>query len=134
MVPMLEIDFTHGTSIAREVDRPSHFPIYRNGPPGTFVVFTGAPVDARDGFIHFSTAAQVVETAARHFAGASNLQLVAVGPRCGSRSRCAMGTVARQRHLPASLWRAAAHAGAVGPSAAARWTRAASVSGSRLGL
>jgi uncharacterized protein (DUF952 family) len=40
--------------------------------------FDGAPVDARDGFIHFSTAAQVRETAARHFAGAGDLLLVAV--------------------------------------------------------
>ena len=38
----------------------------------------GAPVDLRDGFIHFSTADQVRETAARHFAGASDLMLVAV--------------------------------------------------------
>jgi uncharacterized protein (DUF952 family) len=40
--------------------------------------FRGAPVDARDGFIHFSTAAQLAETAAKHFAGASDLMLVAV--------------------------------------------------------
>ena len=41
-------------------------------------VFHGAPVDARDGFIHFSTAGQVGETAARYFAGAGDLMLVAV--------------------------------------------------------
>ncbi|MEN3385630.1 MAG: hypothetical protein V7608_5674 [Hyphomicrobiales bacterium] len=41
-------------------------------------VFTGAPVDVADGFIHFSTAAQAAETAARHFAGRSDLVLVAV--------------------------------------------------------
>jgi uncharacterized protein (DUF952 family) len=177
---MLEIEFARGTSILREVDRPSHFPILRNGPPGTFVVFPhgfrvslptdqivesddqhgrarlafggmrfvdmsggqlvfhrvrelapeaqlsiershtmtldpnwvltvrdegeevwcstvyklvdaalwsaaerdgvfeGAPIDARDGFIHLSTAAQVRETAARHFAGTRDLQLVAI--------------------------------------------------------
>lgn len=40
--------------------------------------FTGSPVDERDGFIHLSTAAQVRETAARHFAGQTNLLLVAV--------------------------------------------------------
>jgi uncharacterized protein (DUF952 family) len=40
--------------------------------------FVGAPVDRRDGFIHFSTAGQVAETAARHFAGETNLLLVAV--------------------------------------------------------
>lgn len=41
-------------------------------------VFHGAPVDRRDGFIHFSTADQVGETAARHFTGAADLMLVAV--------------------------------------------------------
>jgi uncharacterized protein (DUF952 family) len=40
--------------------------------------FTGSPVDARDGYIHFSTAAQAPETASRHFAGATDLLLVAV--------------------------------------------------------
>jgi uncharacterized protein (DUF952 family) len=40
--------------------------------------FAGAPVDLADGYIHFSTAAQVRETAARHFAGADDLLLVAV--------------------------------------------------------
>ena len=40
--------------------------------------YRGAPVDTRDGFIHFSTAAQLAETAAKHFAGASDLMLVAV--------------------------------------------------------
>ena len=38
----------------------------------------GAAVDLADGFIHLSTAAQVAETAARHFAGVSDLVLVAV--------------------------------------------------------
>jgi uncharacterized protein (DUF952 family) len=40
--------------------------------------FNGSPVDVADGFIHFSTTAQVRETAAKHFAGASDLLLVAV--------------------------------------------------------
>jgi uncharacterized protein (DUF952 family) len=39
--------------------------------------FRGAPVDIADGFIHFSTAAQVRETAARHFAGQADLVLAA---------------------------------------------------------
>lgn len=38
----------------------------------------GAPVDLADGYIHFSTAAQVAETAAKHFAAESDLVLVAV--------------------------------------------------------
>lgn len=42
--------------------------------------FTGAPVDLAEGFIHFSTAGQVRETAARHFAGQADLVLVAVDP------------------------------------------------------
>lgn len=41
-------------------------------------VFTGAPIDLRDGFIHFSTAGQAVETAAKHFPGADDLMLIAV--------------------------------------------------------
>jgi uncharacterized protein (DUF952 family) len=40
--------------------------------------FRGAPIDVRDGFIHFSTAAQVRETAAKHFAGTEDLMLIAV--------------------------------------------------------
>ena len=40
--------------------------------------FSGAEIDIKDGFIHFSAADQVVETAARHFAGQSDLLLVAV--------------------------------------------------------
>jgi uncharacterized protein (DUF952 family) len=40
--------------------------------------FAGAPIDLEDGFIHFSTADQVRETAARHFAGQDGLLLVAV--------------------------------------------------------
>ncbi len=38
----------------------------------------GAPVDLADGYIHFSTAAQARETAAKHFAGAEGLVLAAV--------------------------------------------------------
>jgi uncharacterized protein (DUF952 family) len=41
-------------------------------------LFRGAPPDLADGFIHFSTAAQVAETAAKHFAGAARQVLVAV--------------------------------------------------------
>jgi uncharacterized protein (DUF952 family) len=42
--------------------------------------FRGAPVDLADGYIHFSTAQQVRETAAKHFAGQEDLLLVAVDP------------------------------------------------------
>jgi uncharacterized protein (DUF952 family) len=40
--------------------------------------FRGSSVDMRDGFIHFSTAEQVAETAARHFAGQRDLVLLRV--------------------------------------------------------
>jgi uncharacterized protein (DUF952 family) len=40
--------------------------------------FTGSAVDVRDGYIHFSTAAQAPETARRHFAGQLDLLLIAV--------------------------------------------------------
>jgi uncharacterized protein (DUF952 family) len=41
-------------------------------------VFTGAPIDVKDGYIHFSTMSQVRETAAKHFAGLTDLWLIAV--------------------------------------------------------
>jgi len=40
--------------------------------------FVGAAVDREDGYIHFSTAAQAPETAAKWFAGRRDLTLVAV--------------------------------------------------------
>ena len=49
-------------------------------------VFRGSEIDRRDGFIHFSTAAQVADTAAKHFAGQGDLVLVRVdSARLGSR-------------------------------------------------
>jgi uncharacterized protein (DUF952 family) len=39
-------------------------------------LYEGSAVDHRDGFIHLSTAAQVCETARRHFAGQEGLVLV----------------------------------------------------------
>jgi len=41
-------------------------------------VFSGAPIDLADGYIHFSTAEQAEETAAKHFAGQSDLLLITV--------------------------------------------------------
>ncbi len=40
--------------------------------------YCGSAADARDGFIHFSTAAQLAGTLAKHFAGRGDLLLVAV--------------------------------------------------------
>jgi len=41
-------------------------------------VFAGAPVDLADGYIHLSTAAQVAETAQKHFAGQAGLFLATI--------------------------------------------------------
>jgi uncharacterized protein (DUF952 family) len=38
----------------------------------------GAPIDVADGYVHFSTAAQAPETAAKHFAGEDGLMLLAL--------------------------------------------------------
>ena len=37
LTALVIVAFASGSSLVREEDRPSHFPIYRNGPPGTFV-------------------------------------------------------------------------------------------------
>ena len=41
-------------------------------------VFTGAEIDLSDGYIHFSTAGQLQDTLARHFAGRDGLVLLTV--------------------------------------------------------
>lgn len=40
--------------------------------------FAGAPVDLADGYIHMSTAAQLEETLAKHFAGQRGLVIVEI--------------------------------------------------------
>lgn len=40
--------------------------------------FSGAGIDLADGYIHFSTGAQLGETASKHFAGQRGLLLIAV--------------------------------------------------------
>ena len=44
-------------------------------------VYNGSADDKRDGFIHFSSREQLRETAAKHFAGHSDLMLLAVDAR-----------------------------------------------------
>lgn len=44
-------------------------------------VFAGAEIDIADGFIHFSNARQVRETAARHFSGRNDLLLITFDPQ-----------------------------------------------------
>lgn len=51
----------------------SAFAPSRSGPS-----FAGMPIDAADGYMHFSTAAQLAETLRLHFAGQSDLVLLAV--------------------------------------------------------
>jgi uncharacterized protein (DUF952 family) len=77
-------------------------------------VFTGAPVDIADGFIHFSTAAQAAETAARHFAGRGDLVLVAVDTH-------ALG--ADLRHEPSRGGALFPHLYGTLPLAAVRWVK-----------
>ena len=40
--------------------------------------FTGSPIDVEDGFIHLSSASQVRETVAKHFAGQDDLLIVSI--------------------------------------------------------
>ncbi|WEZ84542.1 DUF952 domain-containing protein [Rhizobium sp. 32-5/1] len=48
--------------------------------------FKGASIDLTDGFIHLSTAAQAIETAARYFAGQEGLLLIAIkGEKLGDK-------------------------------------------------
>lgn len=39
-------------------------------------IYAGSEIDLKDGFIHFSTAEQSVETASKHFSGQNGLVLV----------------------------------------------------------
>ncbi|MBI1492508.1 DUF952 domain-containing protein [Halocynthiibacter styelae] len=41
----------------------------------------GAPIDLEDGYIHFSTAEQAQETAAKHFSDVEGLKLLAFDPK-----------------------------------------------------
>lgn len=43
-------------------------------------VFKGVAIDLTDGYIHFSTASQAAETAAKHFAGQTDLLLITINP------------------------------------------------------
>ena len=81
-------------------------------------VYRGSAVDQKDGFIHFSTAEQAAETAAKWFAGQRDLVLVAVdADALGERLK--WGAVARRRAVPASLRRACALGYPQGRTAAA---------------
>ncbi|MGB3336897.1 MAG: DUF952 domain-containing protein [Devosia sp.] len=47
-------------------------------PSRNAATFAGMPIDAADGYMHFSTAAQLAETLRLHFAGQDGLVLLAV--------------------------------------------------------
>ncbi len=92
--------------------------------------FRGSPVDLQDGFIHFSTADQVVETAAKHFAGQRDLLLLRVDAASLGRPS-QMGALARRRAIPASLWRAACCSGNADRASASCRGRNSPLSGAR---
>ena len=60
------------TTIYKICGRPEWRAAEREG------MYRGSDLDTRDGFIHFSSAAQAVETAEKHFSGQRDLMLVAV--------------------------------------------------------
>ena len=62
----------HPSIIYRLISREAWSEAERSG------TFHGSPHDLRDGFIHFSTAAQVRATAAKHYAGQADLLLLHV--------------------------------------------------------
>ena len=45
------VTFARGAQLLREADRPSHFPIHRNGPPGTFVIIGTTRISLPSPFI-----------------------------------------------------------------------------------
>ncbi|HVW93935.1 MAG TPA: DUF952 domain-containing protein [Devosia sp.] len=63
---------THPTTIYKVADAADFEAAEADG------IYAGAPVDIADGFIHFSTAAQLPETLRRHFSGRSGLVLAAI--------------------------------------------------------
>ena len=77
-------------------------------------IFAGAPVDLAHGYIHFSTAGQLAETAARHFAGTTDLVLVAVDAE-------ALGTALR--YEPSRGGALFPHLYGKLPRSAVRWVR-----------
>jgi uncharacterized protein (DUF952 family) len=77
-------------------------------------VYAGSEADTRDGFIHFSTAAQLAGTAAKHFARQSDLLVVAVDAE-------ALGSALKWE--PSRGGELFPHLYAALPLAAVRWTR-----------
>ena len=76
--------------------------------------YPGSSQDRADGFIHFSTAAQIVESARRHRAGQDGLVLVAVDPD-------ALGSALRWE--PSRSGQLFPHLHGELPTTAVRWVR-----------
>jgi uncharacterized protein (DUF952 family) len=75
-------------------------------------VTKGAPIDIADGYVHFSTAEQARETAAKHFAGEDGLILLALDSDAlgddlkwePSRGGALFPHLYRELHLSDVLW------------------------------
>jgi uncharacterized protein (DUF952 family) len=76
--------------------------------------YRGSAADARDGFIHFSTAARLAGTLAKHFAGRGDLLLIAVD--AGALGEALKWEPSRGGELFPHLYAAL-------PLAAVRWTK-----------
>jgi uncharacterized protein (DUF952 family) len=77
-------------------------------------IYPGSEADTRDGFIHFSTAAQLAGTAAKHFARQRDLLVIAVDAE-------ALGPSLKWE--PSRSGELFPHLYAALPLAAVRWTR-----------
>ncbi len=95
--------------------------------------YQGSSQDKADGFIHFSTAAQIQVLGGEASRGTARAGTAGGRPR-HPRRLAQMGGVAGRRALPASPWRAAAQRRALGEGAAARRRRTARLSGARSGM
>jgi uncharacterized protein (DUF952 family) len=81
--PLLHSDVTGGLTTACQTGKSQPMLIYKILRRPEWDAFRiagqtlGAPIDLADGYIHFSTAAQVAETAEKYFGDESDLVLVA---------------------------------------------------------
>lgn len=79
---LIQLNFVFNRTIARKIQAQMAI-IYKILRPGEWTAaqageFKGSPADIADGFIHFSTLAQVRETAVRHFSQEPELILLAI--------------------------------------------------------
>ena len=82
--PPLVIQFAAGSWLEREQDRPSQLPVFRNGPPGTFVRLDGLRISLPTDLIvdaHERDAAAVVAFGGMRFSGVHGGRLTFVRVR-----------------------------------------------------